>query len=69
MSYAGIVQIDTLDSEAKVNQRLGARQGWELLAVTPGKEGPLYTIGRREEKTEKSAAGVMVPSRMQKGGH
>lgn len=68
MNYAGVVQIETLDNDTHVNQKLGAGQGWELLAVTPSKEGPVYTIGRREEKPAQFTAGVMVPSRLKKDG-
>lgn len=50
MSYAGIVEIDTSDSDIYVNQQLATNQGWELLAITAGKEGPVYTLGRRGAK-------------------
>lgn len=50
MSYAGIVEIDTADSDTYVNKKLASNEGWELLAVTAGKEGPVYTLGRRESK-------------------
>jgi hypothetical protein len=52
MSFTGIVQIETADSDAYVNQKLDLKQGWELLAITAGKEGPIYTVGRREVKKD-----------------
>jgi len=48
MSFEGIVEILTTDLDEVVNEHL--TEGWELLAVTPGKEIPMYTIGRRAKK-------------------
>ena len=48
MSFEGIVQIQNEDSPVAVNQMLEIR--WELLAITPSEQGPMYTIGRREAK-------------------
>lgn len=50
MSYEGIIEIETTDSVAYANHKLASGEGWELLAITPSKEGPVYTLGRREGK-------------------
>ncbi|WP_122436648.1 hypothetical protein [Pseudomonas viridiflava] len=65
MSFEGIVQITTLDNEVSVNQILDSGKGWELLAITPGPVGVLYTIGRRANSSAEASKnlGMLLKSR------
>jgi hypothetical protein len=40
------LEIETSDRDEKVNKRLASNEGWQLLGITPSKEGPVYTLGR-----------------------
>lgn len=60
MSFEGIVQIQNENNPTDVNKKL--TQGWELLAITPGTEGPMYTLGWRAEKKEPLAGGLLGDS-------
>ncbi|TSD75666.1 hypothetical protein FFI16_004280 [Pseudomonas sp. KBS0710] len=51
MSFEGIVEIFTTDLDEAVNAYL--KDGWELLAINPGKEYPMYSVGRRGTKKGK----------------
>ncbi|WP_055129208.1 hypothetical protein [Pseudomonas mediterranea] len=52
MSFEGIVQISTVDSEVTVNQFLDSKKGWELLAINVVDHALMYTMGRRAEKKD-----------------
>ena len=46
MSYYGIVEIATSNRDDEVNKLLGGDKGWHVVAITPSKDGLVYSLGR-----------------------
>lgn len=56
MSYYGIMEIATSNRDDEVNKLLGGNEGWHVVAITPSKDGPVYSLGRYA-KTPPSESG------------
>ena len=56
MSFEGITEVKIEEDVALVNARLA--DGWELLAITSGVDGPMYPVGRRAQQKDVSESAV-----------